>query len=220
MGLKIFINESEKNRIRFLYENKSLPPNESEIVVEKKNPFKYQEYINARKEYSPNLKNGDMFYVSNGLQVPSTFYSVFLSQYVPNRDSKFYYNLFKDIFKDFMGKTVRLVDNDQIINIKKFDVNVADSSINVFGGLPNNPVSLLDLRINKNGNVKTKEGLRDLRNLTDEEKQKHLNLINYSLKLLDELQKKVEYFSNIENFKEIPDEYFDIYRIKRQETDF
>ena len=57
------INENEKKRIRTLYGliTENVPPQESEIIA-KKNPYKYEEYKTARRGYSEDLVDGDLFY--------------------------------------------------------------------------------------------------------------------------------------------------------------
>jgi hypothetical protein len=63
MGQRLIITEEEKNRIKLLYE--ATPPPSESVVVANKNPFKYEEYKNARRPYSPELKDGDLFYTFN-----------------------------------------------------------------------------------------------------------------------------------------------------------
>jgi len=63
----MILSESEKNRIKGLYglmtEAETAPPPDESVLVDKKNPFKYPQYENARKEYKKELVDGDLFYV-------------------------------------------------------------------------------------------------------------------------------------------------------------
>jgi hypothetical protein len=60
---KLIISETERKNILSLYESTNVtpPPSES-VLIANKNPFKYSEYESARKTYSSNLKDGEMFY--------------------------------------------------------------------------------------------------------------------------------------------------------------
>ncbi len=61
MGNKFIITEEEKNRIRLLYENDTIPPDEYEVVGNF-NPFVKTEYLPFFRPYSKELKDGDLFY--------------------------------------------------------------------------------------------------------------------------------------------------------------
>jgi|LauGreDrversion4_2_1035121.scaffolds.fasta_scaffold402451_2 hypothetical protein len=63
---KLIISETERKNILSLYEETNItpPPSES-ILVANKNPFKYPEYESARRIYSSDLKDGELFYMIN-----------------------------------------------------------------------------------------------------------------------------------------------------------
>jgi hypothetical protein len=103
MGQKLIITEEEKNRIKLLYEV-ATPPSES-VLVANKNPFKNDEYINARRLYDSKLKDGDLFYNYN---------RDINDEYIKN----YLINYYKPLF---MNKTVRS-DDDNTFTIK--DVSV------------------------------------------------------------------------------------------------
>ena len=60
MGKKYIITESQERILTRLVE-RELGPEES-VLVTNKNPFKYEEFKDARRVYSPELKDGDRFY--------------------------------------------------------------------------------------------------------------------------------------------------------------
>lgn len=63
MKSKFFITEDEKKHIKKLYAVESVSSPDDFVVVEKKNPFKYNEYQSARRFYSRDLKIDDLFFV-------------------------------------------------------------------------------------------------------------------------------------------------------------
>lgn len=117
MGKRIIITEEEKKNILSLYEENYglfkkeneflkkyinnentnvVPPSES-VLVANKNPFKYSEFEKAKQEYSSVLKDGDMFYILNITK---------FNQYKKDIINKFNENFFNDL----NNKTVRVVD--------------------------------------------------------------------------------------------------------------
>ena len=199
MGRRIIISETERKNILSLYESTNVapPPSES-ILIAKKNPFKDNNYVNARKFYNPSMKDGDLFFENS---------------------NNFRTYLEDELNKKLIGKTVRgiLGTIDVIIEIKDLDVfikrddNLGTQCIEsmVFRGTMGDGAKeeRFDYEINP-GTVMSFEDY----------------LVNVSMgvrevKLSNPQALKTVIFS-VSNWNLIPDEYFEIRKIQRQKTDF
>jgi hypothetical protein len=208
MGQKILISEEDKKHIKKLYESEiaSPPPNESILVIKDKNPFKYNEYTDARREYSKDLKDGDRFYVF--------------------RDFNYYLDSFDSIVRSkLINKTIRFTNADIIIHI---------ISVKRTGDYPNNKVELELSESNSGGfnNIITIskdnyvfKSKYQVDSSAEKDKALYLpnlnKLIEYTQKLISEYDNfYIEKIQNKNDLSTVPDQYFDIREIRRQQTDF
>jgi len=218
----MILSESEKNRIKGLYglitESETVPPpNERELVVRDKNPFKYTEYEDARREYSADLKDGDRFYVSKELGPFMGYLNMGGKPYNTFYDVELFY----PIFKDLVGKTIRALDKDEIKQIKKIHVSKDSTYCEIYWSDSVSEKTRLVIDINGDAYNKTSIVFTSEKTeLSNDELNHYSSLIKYVVNLLKELKTKLEKFSNKDNWAEIPDIYFDIYKVKRQQTDF
>jgi hypothetical protein len=217
MGKRIIISESEKKNILSLYETTTVapPPSESILVV-KKNPFKYPEYESARRKYSKDLKDGDLFYVENG-------YDAFISKLEKTFNTEFINNL--------VGKKTRW--NDTIIEF----VNSNPKPEYPMGENPITPPNVYETKNfgggkpNIIGNVNIKiDGIIKPYNISKYFITSNMGFVlvfipesfkDYkidNIKSINDLYTK-EYFKKV-GPQYIPDEYFEIRKIQRIQTDF
>jgi len=225
----MILSESEKNRIKGLYglmteaETTLTPPPSESILIDKKNPFKYSQYENARKEYSKDLKNGERFYVINESKIEDDL----------RENIRVFGNEF---LKSLNGKSFR--EDDNIYKINSSIVSEVDSKSNFGGGgvrsIELNPINLT-INDGKPIQYTTRTWLnKDTSNFFDETK----NSLNFSVGTLvfdlyffGQLNDHIDNqninlsWQNFINNKLKPidflkDDYFEIREIKRQETDF
>jgi len=190
------------------------PPQESVFVINK-NPFRDTQYISARRLYSPQLKDGDLFYEL------SDNYRRYVEDSSP----------FVNLYNSFVGKTIRLKKNDRVINISSLGIsyiNLSDDSIcngaitftyNI-GGTYYSIISItkwgktvFDCR--KDGkyfDMGFPWGSSEINK--DEIGEVYDVLVNISNRMKDMF---LTYFTESSY---IPDEYFKIKQVKRQQTDF
>ena len=198
MGKRIIISESEKKNILSLYEatNVTPPPSESVLVVKGKNPFKYPQYESARREYSNNLKDGDMFYTYN--------------------DLNYYWDSFGSMIKNqLLNKTIRISEADVIFKIS--DVlrvnNYPKTTIELTMSMSEN--SVLNPRL-----IITKYDA-SFRSSYDKYIPYLKKMIEYAQTLISEYDNfYIEKVENKTDLSTVPDEYFNIHKIQRQQTDF
>jgi hypothetical protein len=190
MGQRIIISESDRKHIKKLYE--SAPPPSESILVANKNPFKYDEYIDARRRYTKDLKDGDMFYQLN----VNTYYRI---------QRKFETNFMNDL----MGKTIRNTSRDLIYEFINFKFDYETFvTVRIDGEREPSKVKFRFIYQNSEpSKIQFKESL-----LSDEFDFPQLN--DMFIKKYNEIVKPQLQLNNI------PDEYFEIRQIKRQQTDF
>jgi len=201
MGKRIIISESEKKNILSLYETTAVapPPSES-ILVANKNPFKYSEYVNARKFYSPTLKDGELFFEKN---------------------EKFNLYLEKELQKKMLGKTFRglLRENeDVLIQIKdNLEVWTKDGksvgtqciySLRFSGIIDGSEQDMISYYVDPGNEI-----------LYSNYSYTFNRDIGNSITLSNPQSFKSVIFS-VSNWNLIPDELFQIRKIQRQKTDF
>lgn len=97
MGKKYIITESQERILTRLVE-RELGPEES-VLVTKKNPFSDEKYVSARRVYSSNLKEGELFFTIN------------------KELKDYFYNKLKTILD---GKTMRVTSQDGKDYVVKF----------------------------------------------------------------------------------------------------
>lgn len=205
MGKRLIITESEKKQILSLYEentNTSIPPPSESVLIANKNPFRYSEFESARREYSPDLKDGELFYISKKYQYGVELEKKFNQQFI----------------KDLYNKTAKY---DDVIYVFLSPYIHESSSISF-------PYKIGDIRIEINGDYTQnyfvkRTNSRDGSFIIDFDKDNNSGLYTkvwipsiqelYNKKYKEELSPKLK----IEN---IPDEYFEIRKIQRQQTDF
>jgi len=216
---RLIISETEKKNILSLYEstNDAPPPSES-VLIDSKNPFKYPEYINARKVYNSTMKDGDLFY-----QTKYEFEG-FVKE-----------TLFKELYDSFVDKTIRVESDDDILKIYRENINPI-----YYNHRSNNDINIGDItfyyKINKYSfsiyYSKTKQGEKIgltknsyTNHLTKEyvpsetvTKEKYGAIYDALLSISSEL--KTKYLEIFNNPSVLPDEYFEIRKIQRQQTDF
>ena len=206
MGKRIIISESEKKNILSLYEtNTATPPPSESVLIVNKNPFKYSEYESARQTYSSNLKDGDMFYM------------------LDNFNFEFYKNnLIEGFSINFLNglnnKTVRDIGNgyDDIITFYgPLELENRHSLSNSLWNLGN-----MKLKYNDGVPKKGEVYLNFKSELSDNNFELRFN--NKSFNKINELFNKQYKESVVPKLKKenIPDEYFEIRKIQRQQTDF
>ena len=110
MGQRLIILEEEKKGIMVLYENTT---DNNSILITNKNPFRDNEYVNARKRYSTNMKYGDLFYNLKDLEK----YREFSRKHNNEKINEF--------VKSIIGKTFKGDDN---ISYKIEDLKLKSTS--------------------------------------------------------------------------------------------
>jgi hypothetical protein len=221
---RLIISETEKKNILSLYESTNVapPPSES-ILIDNKNPFKSENYklFNNGKItlYSSNLKNNDFFYSLN-------FKS--LEQYVLNKIN----NLLLD-------KSIRLNGNgveDKIYNIEKFKYCslYGSSGYNVSNVSPTYSESLCFIDIATNAPNYSGVDLFEISTLSRSKlldityshvmeksfpyQHETMKVNNYSVSD-DTMNKIYDIIKEWLTWSKLPDEYFEIRKIQRQQTD-
>ena len=212
MGQRLIITEEEKNRIKLLYEvtktETTPPPQESELVVRDVNPFRYEQYADARRLYSPELKDGDRFYTYH--------------------DESYKIGLKSELEKIIEGKSIRISSIDEIVNSVINNIFYKDSNSSSV------EVSLEGGKFRTSSNfpfiiIKPTSYVINSREYSQEEKLKQTNefepyLKNYINFVQTELKKSLEKYNKYViqkvDLQDVPDIYFDIYKIKRSQTDF
>jgi hypothetical protein len=76
----------------------TIPPPEESIFVANKNPFRDRQYINARRVYSPQLNDGDLFYNINVKCIRED-------------------TTFVRLYESFVNKSIRITELDVIVKI-------------------------------------------------------------------------------------------------------
>ena len=202
---RLIISETEKKNILSLYEATNVvpPPSES-VLVDNKNPFKYPEYESARRTYSSDLKDGDMFYILTG-------FSKFAAEQELNKNFR----------KGLYNKTVRIDDN--IYTFLKTSIN---ESTNFGGG---GTISLGSIEIIKNNDSPKFSSIKAKLDTTTNKFQVFFvydaasaNSKSISIQSISDLysQKYKEEVTDKSVVGNMPDEYFEIRKVQRQKTDF
>jgi len=226
MGKSLIITESEKKLILSLYE--STPPPSESVFVANKNPFKYPEYESARRIYSPDLVDGDMFYNTDSVKNKEFFNS----EIKKSGD---------DFIKSLYNKTMRHDDIlFEILPLSK--LNESEYSKN-FGGSTTISINLTPviLKIISSDNIEPITNklisfdtytYTEKYNLyfTEKDFNKNFHDIvfigqspNYGYKITNE---NINYTwkkllsGKYKNLSMFPDEYFEIRKIQRVQTDF
>jgi len=232
----MIINENEKNRIKSLYGllTESAPPEES-ILVANKNPFKYTDLNSARRQYSPNLKDGDLFFV---LKKDATNYIE---------------GIFTPLYLSFSNKTIRISNTDDILKIKSKYDNLYRStyiSINQENKIVSNvtftysigeevlrdpsgsvsigyqKIKVLDepqdftVTCNSTGQDLSITIKKYLSRIPSNELQQRFPEIYNALTQIGEKMKETYKSRYVTIIDQIPNEYFEIRKIERQKTDF
>jgi hypothetical protein len=208
----MIISEQERSRIKSLYGllTESAPPNES-VLVANKNPFKYSEYESAQRIYESSLNDGDMFFTINPT-IKEYLKSIFLPTY-----------------KSFIGKTIRIVNKDQIL---KVDGYTYPMDISLSSGYSTKVTPFSDLYIlfkyMINGTLypasykpsSDRIGLPEIGGFGNNSPftKSDPEISNFLLQVGESI--KSVYMDRLSNIQEIPDEYFEIRKIERQKTDF
>jgi hypothetical protein len=216
MSKKLIISEIEKKEILSLYETVkkvlsiSPPPSESEFVV-RKNPWKNDEYLSARRFYNPSLKNDDLFCV------------------VVGDDNLLYNILLENIKKNLNGKTIK--ENDIFYTFGK-DISIERINFRDIKTLqPNDSlIESITIKVPKNfrGNViwETDNLTLDLIKNTFSywSKDIHTGKYDYTDYTSSGWMKNITDFvnnqTNSTTLKSLPDDFFEIRKIQRQKTDF
>lgn len=205
---KFIVTEEEIKQIRNLYEmdnSQTLPPDEKELVVSDKNPFKYSEYEDARRLYSPELKDGDRFYEMKSLSP-----------------------LEKDLYrKTFFGndsidsKTLRNATEDKIYTINLTHPIFTDRHLDSFGINFRDEGKIRRLIVTLDGSSdRFRIGRLGSEKLTDIERKVFEPVMEIIRKQMNEFNSQLDKLHDFKNITNIPDEFFDIYKVKRVKTDF
>lgn len=213
MGKKYIIKESQERLIYQLVEREI--GIEESILVAKKNPFKYEEFKDARNRYVPSLKDGERFF-----------------DYYKELNKKFGENKIIDFYKTLLlNKTVRGND-DKTYTIKDIKVNYYPSDLEyAYPSNKNPPKYSFHLWLNFDeigefgacttvgfntaaANCKLAKFTGSLAVLnTKEPYEEQIYVSDKLLQFLDENQPK---FSRAD----YPDEGFEIRQIQKKNTDF
>ena len=213
MGKKYIITESQERVLSRLVE-RELGPEES-ILVAKKNPFKYEEFKDARRRYVPSLKDGERFFL-----------------YDREVNKKFGENKISDFYKNLLlNKTVRGND-DRTYTIKDIKVLYYPNDLEyAYPSNQNPPKYYFHVFLNfdetgnlgacvsvgfdkKSDNCKFAKLTGSLASL--QTKEPYEEQIYVSDKLLNFFDENSPKFSR----GDYPDEGFEIRRIQKQNTDF
>ena len=229
MSKRLIILESEKKEILSLYEqSSSLYKNDlfaeakrESFLIVKKNPYKNNEYVNARQYYSKNLKDGDLFYILGLL--PEEY----------NKESNIK-KVTDEFGKSLTGKTIRIPSDNTVFTVDEFIPSEKVTDITKFKSNFGNVTSgnYKEYHIGTLKSNNNKYGLE----LDLVETPTNTNTSKIKLKLEDgvvseEIPKLSKYFTD--NFlnkllsevskvelKNIPDEYFEIRKVLRRKSDF
>lgn len=204
----MIINESEKKRIKSLYGliTEDAPPSES-VLVAYKNPFKYEEYESARRVYSASLVDGDMFYVQFDKELPLKL-----------QDEK----EMKGLQTILVGKTINI--EDEIYKIISIKSEYLGSKGSYYIRLENSskydsnyPYQTLRVKFDTYGKYHPSNTLKY--SLQKGDNRKDFSVTGEGLSRLG-----MEIIKNMDNtkieYKDLPDENFEIRKIQRQKTDF
>lgn len=202
---KLILSEQEKNRIQSLYEISSPPPSES-VLIANKNPFKNDEYKDARRVYSPSLENGDMFHKINVDEVKEynrKHTTEFIKSLKPLIDGKTLKSndIIWEIFMDDNG-IITLTDKDSVETQKvKWDII---GSTFIFREYSNENNIL--------GSFKINDSVKDLMT----------KFMPYSIETYKNTSNGLIEPNKVPEtiLRDIPDEFFEIRKIERVKTDF
>jgi hypothetical protein len=209
MGKRIIISESEKKNILSLYEqsNFPIPPPKNSILITKKNPYKYDEFSNARQTYSTKLKDGDMFYIMGLL--PDELNIEIIKEKVNN-----------DFGKSLINKTIRIPNTNEVLTIKEFYFGAESGLINKgkIGRFKLDNGNFIDMFLSfdsGSGNgvsIKIKESNDYSDNGVIIPKLSEYYNNNFLNRLTSVVEKS--------NVTKLPDEYFEIRKVLTPKSDF
>ena len=188
MGKKYIITENQE-RLMFQLIEAELGPEES-VLVAKKNPFKYEEFKDARRVYDASLKNGDRFY----------------QHFHWDYNSSVFYKLGDEIKKALQDKTIRIGDD-----IRKIIVLASTEDIKI---LINGWSYYLEIERFINSQTEIKIVDEYSRRAEDPYifKQKVIPIIQLVQSIIDK--------NKLVPTEEREDEFFAIREIQRKDTDF
>lgn len=206
MGKRIIISESEKKNILSLYETTTVapPPSESVLVVTL-NPFKYPKFESARREYSSDLKDGDMFYIQTG-------FNKFKMELEFNKNFRI----------GLYNKTAKI--NDDIYTFLKSSITESTN----FGGGGGNNVGWIDVKKNDGSpllykiTAKFDNSSNKYNVLFSKNTSSNYDNNSFSVQSISDLYTKgfKENITDKSKVEDMPDEYFEIRKVQRQQTDF
>ena len=208
----MILSESEKNRIKGMYglvtESESAPPPNESVLIAKKNPFKYDEYKDARRFYNSELKDGDLFFKINDTKDFINFV------YEYNK------KMATDFVKDLIGKKIRLEWRDGTDRIYEFiDLKCVDGDYDDYQ-------TSFDIKMKDDkGEIVTSEmsmgryGINMLGTKTSK-LDDFMKPIGNKLIKTNAVRHSVDAFLPSSKLHLAPDEYFEIREIKREQTDF
>ena len=216
MGKRLIISESEKKKILSLYETSkkvlsiSPPPSESELVI-RKNPWRDSEYENARRFYSPSLKDGELFSVIIG---DDRLLSEILLKNIQKllngkkiKEGDVFYTFGNNINVESIGfRDISKLGGDDSL-IKEIKIKVP----NDFRGVTFWETSSLTLNLIDNTyRYWSKEKYGDEYDYTEYTAYEWIkNIIDF-----------IKGQTNSTTLKSLPDDFFEIRKIQREKTDF
>jgi hypothetical protein len=221
MGKRIIISESEKKNILSLYEttNVAPPPSES-VLVANKNPFKYPEYESARQTYSSNLKDGDMFYEIKSKQyydesVINSFATDFIEK-LNNKTLRAKNSYGEDYIVTFYGPidtSKKGYEHDGFIG--KIEIKLNEDNPQTYSVYLNK----VGYGVGVIGSSSTNQKITLHFNKSEDD---NMRWSPTSYPQIDELLNKEykEFVIPKLKIENIPDSYFEIRKIQRQQTDF
>jgi hypothetical protein len=219
---KFIISEEEKNHIRTLYEQGWVgQQNTSDYeLIDKKNPFKYENLKNARKFYDKTFnwsnttsKEGDQYYFYDKKKVDDYLSPILNSFYDKLLLNKSVRGKNDDVYVVKMTSPKlgvdQLIDSDRLFIILNliYDKQGYGSRVSITNNEVEN-VQVSDVARKVNQQINKKTGLNSTEMFT--------NNVDVSDKLLNFLKKNLPPIKK----EEIPDEFFEIRQIKKRQTDF
>lgn len=238
----MLLSESEKNTIRSLYglvnEDETVPPDES-VLIANKNPFKYGEYLTSRRFYNQGLKEGDTFFVAK--PTLTNYIEEKIKENFDNKTLRFSKtNSNEDIIGTLVSDTKFKVYTTPPVGVKLKQTSVGTQCIEYFvllitkdskdpssstlgtsaDGIYFNPQIGFEYLIVSDEDEYLQSFNRDIENIRKKSATNWISksqVVKINVPSNSAVKSKVFSFSN---WNTIPDEYFEIRKVQRKQTDF
>ena len=232
MGKKIIITESQIETLKVLLEREM--GIEESVLIDRRNPFKWEAYKYARQPYNSNMKDGDFFYLIN-----ETEFKNYVTETKKICEELRLQNIekYKNAITKFQNKTIR--QGDKIFQIGEVKTELDGFNLSVivkikplesdnFGGY-----DFIDYKTNYYGQGKGDLNLPTIQ-VTNVDKPYDLYSLGSNFTLPLEKANGGPLNLNLtdfcfglggkeyinQNIQKLPDEVFEIRKVVRQQTDF